>query len=226
MEPKNVHLLNVKRAKGDTPRPRILDYLDAARANLAQLEAWRKQHKIDYAECAEQRDAALREVEHLKLDGEKQIDAVRDQLGQLQARQRQYVVDYAECEKQRDTALRDRDRSNEDAAQKRLLLEEYDSIIEAQSKLIEELRAQNLREPNDRARRDPGESLEESRPSLTILALERHERRHEGQHEGRHEGPPSNPEPAVADRGSAASGSLTIKPTRLRGLIGRMFDFH
>ena len=157
MEPKNVHLLNVKRAKGDTPRPRILDYLDAARANLAQLEAWRKQHKIDYAECAEQRDAALREVEHLKFDGEKEIDAVRDQLGQLQARQRQYVVDYAECEKQRDTALRDLDRSNEAAVQQRLLLEEYDSIIEAQSELIEELRAQNLREPNARARRDPGE---------------------------------------------------------------------
>ena len=46
----------------------------AAHAKLKQLQAWRRQHQVEYSLCVNERDTALREIEKLKFYAAEQSD--------------------------------------------------------------------------------------------------------------------------------------------------------
>ena len=215
MDTKNERLLKTGGENNGPQSPRVSAYLDAARARLGKIEAWRKQHKIDYAECVAQRDAALLDLERIKINGKKQLAAIHANLRQLQAWRRQYKIDYAECVEDREAALRKLQGSDDNVAQLRLALEECDSIIKEQAELIDDLHTRNSREPDGRVPRRM-EPLDESRPALTVLALQRHEK---GEQHGL-----KNRRAAGAGRRSTELESQSSKLNKRFRLIARLFD--
>jgi len=129
MTSRNIHFLKTGAQKDIAPtRSRALGHLDAAHAKLVQLQAWRRQFKIDYAECVQQRDAARRELEDIKCIANRQSEA----------------------------------------------LQECDTILAAQTQLIQDLRddCSALQEKYPRPARDV--DPESSGPALTALALVRY----------------------------------------------------
>jgi len=130
MNSRNIHFLKNDAQKDIAPtRSRALEHLDAAHAKLVQLQAWRRQFKIDYAECVKQRDAARRELVDFKCIANRKSEA----------------------------------------------LQEYDTILAAQTQLIQDLRDEcsTLQERHPRPARDV--DPESNGPALTALALDRYE---------------------------------------------------
>lgn len=69
MNTENVQILTDRISEqGSSPHTSALRYLNAAHVKLTKLQAWRQQQKLVYAACVLERDAALCELEKLKLD--------------------------------------------------------------------------------------------------------------------------------------------------------------
>lgn len=129
MSSSNIHILKKSAQDGSAPaRPNALKHLDAAHEKLMQLQAWRRQYKIELAECIEQRDDALRELDDSKTENRRQAE----------------------------------------------ILEEYTAIIEAQAKLIVQMRADRPIREKRRKRAQRDRIPEDDGPALTAMAIHRH----------------------------------------------------
>jgi hypothetical protein len=141
MSTKRIEILAERRASLQDPKKslRVLRHLDAARVKLEILQVTRRQLKIDLKKSAGERDAALADIEELKLQYDKQSHEFHDVQALLEAQAEQITQLRVECTKLQDSVgrrQRPRQRDEDGPALTVLALEKVAAQISATNAAI------------------------------------------------------------------------------------------